>query len=88
MICYLAFRSSFHLGILQVRSLRGGWVYEPGVDKMSSVGRILGGSSQNPCQRIVEDGVGHGLEIARIVNEEAIRVEHAITIDIRTLSPD
>ena len=54
---------------------------------MGSIGRIFRRSSQDPRQGIVEDGIEHGLEIARVVDEKAIWVEHSITVVILALGP-
>ena len=88
MHAYLTIGSARHLGILHVRGLKSIWIYEPGVDEIGGIGGILGLSSQNPRQHVVENGIGHGLEITGVVDEETIWVEHAISIIIRTLSPD
>jgi hypothetical protein len=49
---------------------------------------MSGRSGKRPCYRVVEHGVGHGLESPSVVDEKTIWVEHAITAGIWTFIPD
>ena len=81
-------RPAHHLGAVQV------WVRErivreePRVDPACDVRGIMGGAADHPGERVVEDGVGHGIEGARVVDRADVRVELAIAFDVRTCDPN
>jgi hypothetical protein len=81
-------RTTVHLRIVQVRGHICLRVDEPGVDIACSVGGVGGGSRQDPRDGVIEDCVGHRLEIASIVYEQSVGIELAVANDIWALDPD
>ena len=67
--------STYTLSEVQVRLHEGIRIDEPGIDVVSCVIHIDIGAIDNPGKGVVQDGVGHGLEISRVVHQPDIWVE-------------
>jgi hypothetical protein len=81
-------RPTHHLAVVQIRVHVRIFRDEPRVDPACNVRGVFGRTVDCPGERVVEDGVGHGHECARVVDREGVRVELAIASVVRTCSPN
>lgn len=80
--------STFSLGEVEMWMHVGVGVNEPGIDVMDRILHIDIGAAYDPGKSVVQDGVGHGLEFARIVDQSNIRVEKAVALHILAFRVD
>ena len=81
-------RPTHHLAVVQIRVHVRIFCDEPRVDPACNVRGVLGRTVDRPGERVVEDGVGHGHEGARVVDRVDVRVELAIASVVRTCGPN
>lgn len=88
MLASLAVWPSFELPVVQVWIHCGGRVQKPRIDETRNICRVLGRSSNDPRQTVVEDSIGHGTECTGVVDQPPVGVKDAITGVVRTRCPD
>jgi len=81
-------RPAHHLAIVHIRVHVRIVCKEPRVDPACDVRGVLGRTVDHPGERVVEDGVGHGIEGASIVDRADSWVGLAIAIDLRACDPN
>jgi hypothetical protein len=80
--------STFSLSEVEIRVHEGIGVDEPSIDVVNRVVHMDVGATDDPGKSVVQDGIGHGLEIPCIVDQPDVWVEFAVTLHVCALDID
>ena len=80
--------SAVHLSIVQIRIHGGIGIDKPSVDIVGNIGGIIGRSGDNPSNCVVQDGIGHSLEVAGVIDKATVWIEQSVADIIRASNPD
>lgn len=84
----LSSRTTLHLRVRQVGRHPRGLVEEPCVNEACGALGVYGRAIDRPCERVVEDGVGHVLKLANVVDRADVGVELAISDGVGACFPN